>query len=261
MNLIYQFWTGNVPFYAKESSKAIQAYAEMVGAEYRFDDNPKRLNVPNAEYLNCFRPILDTSFHKYDKVLFLDMDIFPRENITENIFDLDVKGIGICEEPQQPELREKSTLPINSKADNRWADLLKTHWGIEHPRDEKGRCRVFNSGVVMYTQEAMKTAEQKFIGFNQYTHAMAGMHRFYHLDQNYLNANLFGNKVDWTIMPTDWNTQIHYIGNNNQSPRPIYDVRNENTKFVHIQLRGRDSLTVEKIYDITNKPIAEWRHR
>jgi len=261
MNLIYQFWTGNVPFYARESSKAIQAYAEMVGAEYRFDDNPKKLNVPNAEYLNCFRPILDESFHKYEKVLFLDMDIFPREGITENIFDLTVNGIGICEEPQQPDLRESASGAINSKADNRWAELLKKHWGIEHPRDAKGRCRVFNSGVVMYTQEAMKSARNKFIDFNEYTAAMSGMHRFYALDQNYLCANLFGNKVNWTVMPTDWNTQIHYIGNPNEKPRPIYDVRNENTKFVHIQLRGRDQLTTEKIYDIVNKPISAWRHR
>ena len=90
MNLIYQFWTGTVPFYARESSKAIQAYAEMAGAEYRFDDNPPKLKVPNAAYLNCFRPLLDKSFHKYEKVLFLDMDIFPRENIKANIFDLEV---------------------------------------------------------------------------------------------------------------------------------------------------------------------------
>ena len=261
MNLIYQFWSGKVPFYARESSKAIKAYADMVGAEYRFDDNPKPLNVPNAEYLNCFRPLLDESFLKYDKVLFLDMDIFPREGIAENIFDVPVKGIGICEEPQQPDLRETASGPINSKADNAWAKILKTRWNIDHPRDEKGRCRVFNSGVVMYTREGIEQAKKHFIDFKQYTHAMAGLNRFYALDQNYLNANLFSDKIDWTIMSTDWNTQIHYIGDPNLKPRPIYDVRNENTKFVHIQLRGRDQLTTEKIYDITNKPISEWRHR
>src|SRR5210317_734580 len=125
MNLIYQFWSGQVPFYARESSKAIKAYAEMIGAEYRFDDNPKPLPVPNAEYLNCFRPILDESFQEYDNVLFLDMDIFPREGITESIFDLSIKGIGICEEPQQPDLRESAKGPINSRADNRWASVLK----------------------------------------------------------------------------------------------------------------------------------------
>lgn len=261
MNLIYQFWTGKVPLYARESSKAIKAYADLIGAEYRFDENPKPLPIPNAEYLNCFRAILDESFHKYDNVLFMDMDIFPTEGLSENIFEIPVEGIGICEELQQPELREKSDSFINGKADNQWADILKRKWNIDHPRDDKGRCRVFNSGVVMYTQEGMIEAKKYFIDFNEWTRAMSGMHRFYALDQNYLNANLFSNKIKWTIMPSDWNVQIHFMGNPNQKPRPIYDVRNKDTKFVHIQLRGRNTLTPEKIYDITNKPISEWRHR
>lgn len=260
-NLIYQYWSGSVPFYARESSKQIKEYAKVIGAEYRFDDNPKPLSIPNSEYLNCFRPVFDESFHEYDNVLFLDMDIFPRENVTENIFNVSVNGIGICEEIHQPKLRQTASGPINSKADNRWAEILKTDWNIIHPRDDKGRCRVFNSGVVMYTQEGMTQARKHFIDVKKYIKSMSGMNRFYMLDQNYLNANLFSNKINWSVMPVEWNTQIHYVGSPNLNPRPIYDIRNNETKFVHIQLRGRDQLTSEKIYDITNKPIKEWRHR
>lgn len=253
--LIYQYWTGNVPFYARESSTAIENYARYVGAEYRFDHNPKPISSKNAEYLNAFRAVYDDAFHEYDKVLFLDMDIFPTESIRDNIFEQEIDDIGICEELHQPELRQKMRVAgISSEADNNWAKQLKQHWDIDHPRDTKGRCRVFNSGVVMYTQEGMKKAKDTFINFSEYTQKINGLSRFYVLDQNYLNANLFANKLKWTVMPVKWNTQIHYVGDS------IHDIRDKSTNFVHLQLRRRNELTTEMIYDIVNKPIKEWRH-
>ena len=63
----------------------------------------------------------------------------------------------------------------------------------------------------------------------------------------------------FTQLDNKWNSQIHYDGQGN--PRPIHSNINSDTQLVHIQLRGRNTLTDEKIYDIVNKPINEWRHR
>ena len=61
-------------------------------------------------------------------------------------------------------------------------------------------------------------------------------------------------------MDSKWNSQIHFIGDKNKKPRDIFDSRTQQTNFVHIQLRGRDKLDDDRIYDIVNKPISEWRH-
>ena len=38
-NLIYQYWTGNVPYYIGKSVEMMREYAKSIGAEYRVDIN------------------------------------------------------------------------------------------------------------------------------------------------------------------------------------------------------------------------------
>lgn len=258
-NLIYQFWQGRVPYYARRSSELVRQYAKKIGADYRFDDNTSYFTGAHSEYNNALRPIYDEEFHKYDNVLFLDMDIFPTENASENIFDQDVKGIGIVEETQQLEMRLDNSSPINTNNDKVWAKIVKDTWGVEVPTDEQGRVRCYNTGVVYYTKEALISAKENWFSTEEYIRKVSGLPNFYQLDQNYLGTTLFLGYTDFTQLPRKWNAQIHYSGQGN--PRPIYDSRAEDTNFVHLQLRGRDQLTEEKIYDIVNKPINEWRHR
>jgi len=258
-NLIYQFWQGQVPYYARKSSQFIKQYADKIGADYRFDENPNYFKGTHSQYNNALRPIHDEEFHKYDNVLFLDMDIFPTENISENIFEQGVKGIGIVEETQQLVLRANSSGNINAIQDNRWAQIVKNKWNIDVPRDEKQGVKVWNTGVVYYTREALIAAKETWFSTEEYINTTSNLPSFYQIDQNYLGATMFLGHTEFTELPRKWNAQIHYVGSGD--PRPIYDSREEDTNFVHIQLRGRDQLTDEKIYDIVNKPINEWRHR
>jgi hypothetical protein len=257
MNLIYQFYSGNIPYYARVSKKLMSAYAEQIGCEYRCDFNSTGVSANNNHYHNCFRPIHDKAFDKYDNVLFCDMDVFPVEGITENVFDQPITNFGIVEEDQQPDLRYSSNGEISGKNDEKWAAIVKRAYGYDLPRDEQNRLRVFNSGVVLYTREGIELAKRKWADINSYQ-SIIHLNRFYQLDQNYLGAMLGG--AEFTVMDRKWNAQMHYLGDPNQRPRPIFDSRSEDTNFVHIQLRGRDKLNDDRIYDIVNKPISEWRH-
>ena len=259
MNLIYQFYNGQIPDYARAGSKIMKAYADKIGADYTVDFNKTTIASSNSSYHNCFRPVFDASLDKYDKILFCDMDIFPVKDIDEDIFDQQIDKFGIVEEKHQPEIRyADNNNPISGKNDERWSNIVKSYYGIKLPRDNQNRLRVFNSGVVLYTREGINLARSHWIPISQYESAVASLHRFYHLDQNYLGAMLGQNT--FTVMDSKWNSQIHFIGDKNKKPRDIFDSRTQQTNFVHIQLRGRDKLDDDRIYDIVNKPISEWRH-
>lgn len=259
-NLIYQFWYGQIPPYAKLSGRRVGKYAEHVGAEHRIDLNSPFFQGPNANYMNCLRPIYDRAFEDYDNVLFLDMDIFPIWELPEecNIFELEVQGIGMVREPLQPELRENSTSRINTTNDKKWAIAAKAKFNVDVPLDEKRRPLVYNSGVVYYTKEAREQA-RKWPSYEEYVTSMGSMDRFYLLDQNYLGVMVHSGKTKFTEMDIKWNSQVHYTGDN--TPRDVIDNRVEDTIFVHVQTRPRDILTDNMIFDIVNKPVKRWRHR
>lgn len=259
MNLIYQFYIGQIPYYAKVGSKMMKAYADKIGADYLVDFNRTTIVSNNASYHNCFKPVFDTSLDNYDNILFCDMDVFPVEGVTENIFDQDIDKFGLVEEKHQPAIRYADVNnPISGSNDEKWASIASKYFGSTFPRDEENRLKVFNSGVVLYTREGINFARSRWSDINTYQSSMSSLHRFYQLDQNYLGAML--GLGTFTIMDRKWNSQIHFTGDKNKSPRDIFDSRDEHTNFVHIQLRGRDKLDDNRIYDIVNKPISEWRH-
>ena len=106
---IYQYWYGSKPrASALAGSENMKNYAERIGAEYIFAHDPPYYG-PDCNGLerkySALRPIYDDEFLKYDKVLYVDLDVFATDNWTENIFEEDIKHIGICEEPLQPYLR------------------------------------------------------------------------------------------------------------------------------------------------------------
>ena len=255
-NLIYQYWHGQMPYYAKASSVLISEYAETVGAEYRCDVNQPFFKGANANYMNCLRPIFDPAFEDYDNVLFLDMDIFPVQGVQENIFEQGFEGVAMAREPLQPMLRENSPSRINSVNDKKWATAAKSKFNVDVPLDDKGRPLVYNSGAVYYTREAREQA-RTWPSYEQYVAAMPAMDRFYQLDQNYLGVMV--HKTKFTEMDVKWNAQVHYTGD--KTPRDVIDNRNKDTVFVHVQTRPRDILNDSMIYDIVNMPVQAWRHR
>ena len=103
-NIIYQYWKGPMKPGVVSSTRLMKEYADRIGAEYRFDHNieiaSKTVNVPI--YYEPANPLVDNSFDQYDNVALIDIDIFPTENLKDDLFMLNGEDAGICTEPKQP---------------------------------------------------------------------------------------------------------------------------------------------------------------
>jgi|SRR6056300_59298 len=263
MNLIYQYWDGDMRSGVEASVKNIKEYAKRIGVEHRFEHNPRYFaNKMGTEskYYGAFRPIYDTDFDSYDNVLFLDADIFAVDGLEENLFDSFTGEIGMCTEPFQPKQRTITTGQITTQRDEHWAQILKNIWNVDLPRTEEGLLKVYNSGVVLYTKEARIKARKKFVDFNQYinTMRMSGTIQFYTLDQNYLHAMVFKGGFDLQELDNNWNSYIHYTSDKHNPTKRLNDCRTPDTKFVHAQGAGLDRLDEETLYRVVNKPSSEW---
>lgn len=265
-NLIYQYWLGKRPLAVNAGTTNMRHYAEMVGAEYMFQSNPawarSKCDIP--EYYNAFEPIYNQDvFGDYDKILFIDTDVFAVDGLKENIFDQEIKDIGICRELHKEKLRGNGEGTINNKTDGLWNQYLFRKYGKRMPVNDEGHMKVFNTGVVVYTPEGREKARNNFKPFQEYINMirMTSLNRFYQIDQNYLHAMLTVADMDVTEMDPGWNTYIHYAGNAAEVPRPVYDGRDEpwETKFVHVQLRNADNHDAKWHHDIVNKPQSEWK--
>ena len=108
-NLIYQVWAGEMRPGCRYSEKLFREYAEKIGADYRLDISPNIASKhvrKDGMYFEWLNPMFDDSFLEYDKVCVIDLDVFPVENLTTNIFDEPIKDFGICTEPFQGKYRE-----------------------------------------------------------------------------------------------------------------------------------------------------------
>lgn len=96
-NIILQHFDGELRELDKLSMSNIKAYADMVGADYRFiEGKPFNTNLTPA----CQKVyIIDEIFDEYDQVLMLDIDMFAPKNMSENIFDK--TGVGVHNSTQE----------------------------------------------------------------------------------------------------------------------------------------------------------------
>jgi hypothetical protein len=262
-NLIYQCWYGRMRPGVLASKKNMEAYAKSIGAEYRFDHDivqaGKICDCPI--YYEWLNPLLDKTFWDYDNVAIVDVDIFAVEDLRENLFDdMEDYEVGICEEPLQPKLRTEQVIGgcICNANDKLWLKYVKQKWNVDLPLDDKGRPKVYNAGMVVFSKAGLEKARKTWVPFQEYMDYIRskGMKRFYWLDQNYAHAMLEVANMKWKELDTGWNSQIHYWGKGN--PRPIIDLRNDATKFVHVQLRGADDWSEDELHRVTNQPINEW---
>ncbi|KKK47331.1 hypothetical protein LCGC14_3156280, partial [marine sediment metagenome] len=98
-NIILQHWTGEMDQLGTLSSANIAKYAKKCGAKYELlRGNVFRPNLsPPCQKLY----MLDKVFDEYDVVVMLDIDMFVRKGMKENIFDPSIQGIGMCTEFQE----------------------------------------------------------------------------------------------------------------------------------------------------------------
>ena len=262
-NLIYQCWTGKIRSGCLASKQNMQEYAKRINSDYLFAENPniasKTCDVPY--YYEKLNPILDKKFKKYDNILCVDMDVFTVDNLQKNIFDEQISDIGICTEPLQPEIRAKLLgARIGKEKDEKWAKLVKEKWNVDMPRNENGLLKVYNTGMIVFSNKGLSKIKERFVPFQTYIDYIRSheLGHFYTIDQNYLHAMMFVMKLDYTEMDNGWNSYVHYTGDANKKPRPVNDSRNKDTKFVHIQLRGADDYDSDKLWRVVNKPEKEW---
>lgn len=262
-NVIYQVWSGILTEECKVSSKLMKAYAERIGADYILDIDPniagKLCDVP--KYFEWLNPVLDDRFLKYDKVLTVDLDVFPVDGLAENIFELDTGDVGVCVERFQGKSRASITIAGIDKAnDEKWARDVNRKWSAKFPRDADGHLKIYNAGVVVFSREGIMKAK-KWTPFQEYIDYIrsCGLPRFYWVDQDYLHAMLCCDKtIDYVEMPSDWNCQIHYIrGPLSLEYGRVNDERSPNTKFVHVQMSGM-KWDEKGLYQIVNLPKNEW---
>ena len=264
-NVIYQYWDGELTPGVKAGIAAMKKYAESIGAEYIFDDNPRwqtKLGKYSPHY-GAFLPLFDDRFDDYDYILFVDTDVIPTDNCKENIFeqfyDAPEIEVGICEEWMQPQIRTEVTVGgINSANDNRWAHAIKSVWGVDVPRTDDGLVRVYNSGVVVYSKAGRLRAQDRFVPFRQYVMLIESMQLppFYTCDQPYLSAMLDVGNFEAVIMDYKWNSVVCYKPGT-KDPRPVNDYR-DNANFVHVMLNGKHHFDEQKLWRVANKPVEEW---
>jgi len=266
-NLIYQYWDGDIPNGCRASQDNMSKYAERIGAEYWFDDNPrfcKDLPPPLDHFFGSFKPVYDDKFLEYDNVLYVDCDIFAVSRLGENIFEGFDADLGVCSEPFQPEHRLQLNATdagwINNNNDERWGLIVRDLFACNIPRTPSGLPKVYNAGVVLWSNAGLRHAREKFIPVLDYVQIImnSGLPHFYAHDQVYLHAMMVGTNIDWVELDTGWNTIVHFY-KRGKDKSCINDPRDENTKLVHIMLKGAKDFSQAELWRITNLPISVWQ--
>ena len=264
--LIYQCWDGEERKGNLAGVKLMKDYADKIGAEHIYEHNPQfrtDLGSYSPNY-GKFKPVYEHG--DYDYVMYADCDVVPRDNCTENIFEMfddEMVEIGICEEPNAPLARSKYTIGggINNANDERWVELVEKKWPVKMPRTSSGLPKVYNSGMILWSKTGMEKAREDFFDFGKYVKLMNAfnMPAFYTCDQPYIHAMLEVCDFNWKTIPYKWNSSVHYDPGNKTAPRPVIDLRKDNCNFVHIQLNGADNWSEDKIHRVVNLPVSEWQ--
>ena len=265
-NLIYQVYGGKMGGPEKHSSRLLTEYAVRIGAEYRLDiDKPVASKTCDVEYyFEWLNFMLDDTFLEYDNLLIIDMDIYPVDNLTKDIFKDFIetgKEFGVCTEPFQGKMRKSVTVGggINAENDEKWNKVVAKRYGKQMPRDANGDLIAYNAGMVLVSKAGVLKARNKFEKFQTYISAMrnAGLPRFYTVDQNYFHCQMVIHG-DYAELDNGWNGYIHYVRGPLGEITPIHDGRTDKPKFVHIQLSGGSNYNNDKIDRITNLQIDGW---
>ena len=259
-NIIYQYWQGNLKPGVVYSTRLMKEYADRIGAEYRFDHNiqiaSKTVNVPI--YYEPANPLVDPSFDEYDNVALVDVDVFPTEGLTDDMFMLDGEDACICTEPKQPYFRQiYNVAGITNANDVKWTQHLKNVWNIEYSVDKENRPMVFNTGVVVISKFGLQRIKREWPTFQEYVDQMGAFPRFYKLFQDYFSAMMHWPDFVFAPMPNNWNCYMHKVGSHPNAT--IGDNRGDDPKLVHVMFRTADDWPESALNDVVNKPIAQWK--
>lgn len=96
--LVFQAWTGpEPPDYAKRSEQSAKAYADAIGADFKFYRGPFRRHYGTPEtnpFFSTFAPFYNGDWSRYNALLYLDSDTLVRKG-APSIFDCAPAGARI----------------------------------------------------------------------------------------------------------------------------------------------------------------------
>ena len=264
-NLIYQFWdtyqSNGIPSGVQASVNSMKKYADQIGAEHLFEIDPPKLHpYKSASYYGSVNPVFREEFHEYDNVLFTDADVFAVDGIKENIFNNFSGDIGLAQELYEPKRQIiENKRVLGRSVYESWANTVENKFSISLPRTKDGLLKAFNSGVVLYSNAGMKKAKEKFISFKDYNDTIyktKDVQNFFAADQHYINTSMFKAGLDFVELDYRWNTEVFFF---NKHPKEIFFDKNENTRLVHMQLRGmRWKQSEETLFKMVNDPVNTW---
>jgi len=222
----HHYPTEGIPEWALRSSNYFKAYAERHNADYYFFTD--RFVNATSNFFEVLRLYKDTLFDQYDKLLYVDVDVMPK-NMNNNIFDVSIQDVAGWSEYKYQDI----IVPINWSATaalaQRFADFGAP---LKNSSVNSSSLRMINSGVMLWSKHARLFARENFIDHELwFNHKNALLdpkwtsagHSSHCLDQPFINAmwNKFNLKVtelemEWNRFPTyDENRSCnfaHYVG-------------------------------------------------
>jgi hypothetical protein len=250
-NLIYQYWEGIETDSIRISVSKMKNYADKIGSDYIYEHNPgfyKKFNLKSmqdsyAKGFGILKLIYMNFFNEYDYVMFADCDVFPVDNLKENIFeqfyDTDYQA-GFCIE----EGRTSCNWNIN-KNNNKWASILENNWDIKVLRAENQYPEMLNSGICIFSSDGLKFANKTFIEIKEYLNLIKELPEFWKSDQPYINAMLYKSKLNFKIIDYKWNSIV------DDFEFPIIRDTRKNSNFIHLQLKNKLQLNLNQIQQWT----------
>lgn len=199
-----------VPEWAQRSVEYFRKYASLHDADYYFYTD--RFVNATSNFFEALRVYKDPIFDQYDKVLYSDVDVMPK-NMTNSIFEVSIGDVAGWAEWPHPAL----DVPVNwcetPALKQRFADFGAV---IPKSKTSPSMIRIVNSGVVLWSKEARLKARKQFDDHEKwFKHknplldpsipASVAGHSSHCLDQPYLNAMWTKFKFDVTELPIEWN--------------------------------------------------------
>tara|TARA_B000000609_G_scaffold91916_1_gene69768 strand:- start:4013 stop:4774 length:762 start_codon:yes stop_codon:yes gene_type:complete len=222
-NILKDHFPDKMPDWARYSTEYFKEYAKRHNADYYFFN--ERFVNSTSNFFEICRLYKDELFDNYDKLLYCDVDVMPK-NMDTNVFDIDIVDVAGWSEWRHPDV----IMPINWSAGGGLAQRF-ADFGAPIVNSKNG-IRMINSGVMLWSKEARLKARENFIDHEKYFHHKNALldpiwthhgHSSHCLDQPFLNCNWNKLKFDvkeldiiWNRFPTkDENRECvfaHYVG-------------------------------------------------
>ena len=267
MNLIYQYWQGELNDHILFGRDRMKAYAQSIGADYIFEHNPDFLkeyyDISVGEmdhFFSALKPIFYKEYdEKYDTIMFADMDIIPSNHMYDGQYDV-FDELGDHEVGIVPELWENHTIHEEwAKKLDAWTETCE-RMGAQFPK-YKGHAMSLNSGVVLYSKRMRQRAiEEKWMDLLSYKSMCCELDAYFVTDQPYIQYMLYKNNADIKFLDQTWNGHLcsELLHDGLKYIVRHLDYRPPATKFNHMRTHGIELISTLDYHKIANSREMQW---